>query len=158
MSLEKNETEDEKWMRVALALASLAEEKGDVPIGCVVVQDGKAIAKTYNTREQKNDPVGHAEITAIRKASQKLKTWRLTDCTLYVTLEPCFMCAGAIVQARFKRVVFAAFDAKAGAVGSLHNLLEDKRLNHRCDVSQGICAEESSKLLKDFFKKRRKKN
>lgn len=149
---------DEHWMQEALALADLAEKAGDVPVGCVLVDaQGQAVGRGYNSREQSHDPTAHAEIVALRQASQALQRWRLSDCTLYVTLEPCFMCAGAIVQARVGRVVFAAFDPKAGASGSLANVLQDNRLNHRCDVMAGVLSEPAARQLKDFFARRRKK-
>lgn len=151
-----NET-DAHHMQLALEAAKAAAERGEVPVGAVVVDSNNTIVSTAaNTRECETDPTGHAELKAIQLASQKLKRWRLSDCTLYVTLEPCFMCAGAIVNARLGRVVYGAVDPKAGACESLANVIQDARLNHRCEVTSGVLAEESSILLKDFFKQRRK--
>ncbi|MFN3696697.1 MAG: tRNA adenosine(34) deaminase TadA [Pseudobdellovibrio sp.] len=149
---------DKKFMKRALKIAKLAETKGEIPIGAVLVdKNDQIISQAHNIRELQNSVIGHAEIVALHKAGQKQQSWRLTDCTLYVTLEPCFMCAGALVQSRIKRVVFAAHDPKGGALGSLANLAEDKRLNHRFSVQSGLFAEESSQLLKKFFKMKRQK-
>ena len=146
---------DKHWMSIALAQARLAEAQGEVPVGAVLVNSQGEVALGHNLRETHTDPTAHAELLAVQKASAVLKRWRLSDCTLYVTLEPCFMCAGAIVLARIPRVVFATFDPKTGASGSLANILQDSRLNHRCEVSAGVLAEESSLLLKSFFRKKR---
>jgi len=143
--------EDEKYMRQALKLAKKAAELDEVPIGCVIVQEGKVIARGYNRRNTDNSTLAHAEIAAIRKASRKLSDWRLEECTMYVTLEPCQMCAGAIVQARIPRVVIGAMNPKAGCAGSIINLLEMKEFNHRVDVARGILEAECSQMLKDFF-------
>jgi tRNA(adenine34) deaminase len=143
-------------MDQALGLARAAELAGDVPVGCVIVNDQGLVSEGFNTREAAQDPTGHAEITALREASRKLGRWRLSDCTVYVTLEPCFMCAGALVHARVKRVVYAAPDPKTGAAASLANVLQDARLNHRCEVSRGVREGEASLLLKVFFRSRRK--
>lgn len=153
-----NTTDDKKWMRHALALADKAEANGDVPVGCVVVNDDGLVSEGFNERELTNDPTAHAEMIALQKASRKLGRWRLSDCRLYVSLEPCFMCAGAIVHARIGRVIFAATDPKTGAAGSLANLLQDARLNHRCELEKGLLETEASQNLKRFFKERRTKN
>jgi tRNA(adenine34) deaminase len=142
-------------MREALELAKEAASKGEVPVGAVLVRDDQVIARGYNLREAKQDPLSHAEMEAIGAACKSLKTWRLSDCELYVTLEPCIMCAGAIHQARLSRVVYGALDPKAGAMGSLYNVHEDMRLNHRLPVKGGVLADESVTLLRDFFKQRR---
>jgi tRNA(adenine34) deaminase len=143
------------WMGEALEMARQGAAVGEVPVGAVIVKDGVALARAHNQRERTKDPTAHAELLAIRAASQAIGDWRLIDTTLYVTLEPCPMCAGAIVLARIPRVVYAASDAKSGAAGTLFNLLQDERLNHRVDVIRGILAEESSVLLKSFFRERR---
>lgn len=147
---------DLDFMEVAIDLAHRSEAKGEVPIGALIVDDtGKVIAKATNLRETNLTVLGHAELVAIHRACKKLKTWRLTGCTLYVTLEPCHMCAGALVQSRIKRVVFGAFDPKGGALGTLTNLAEDKRLNHNFETIGGIKQEECAHQLKTFFKKKR---
>ena len=146
---------DQLWMHEALEMARQGAALGEVPVGAVIVKDGVALARAHNQREQTKDPTAHAELLAIRAASASIGDWRLIDTTLYVTLEPCPMCAGAIVLARIPRVVYAASDAKSGAAGTLFNLLQDERLNHRVDVIRGILAEESSDLLKSFFRGRR---
>jgi len=139
-------------MRAALDLASEAAGWGDVPIGAVVVSDaGEVVGTGSNVRERDGDPTGHAEMMAIREAAGDLGQWRLEGCTLVVTLEPCTMCAGALVAARVSRLVFGAFDEKAGAVGSLWDVVRDRRLNHRPEVVSGVLAEESAALLRDFF-------
>lgn len=149
---------DEKFMKVALKLAQKSEAIGEVPIGALIVSaDGQIIAKSTNLREKLNTTLGHAELVALHRACKKRDSWRLTDCTLYVTLEPCFMCAGALVQARIKRVVFGAHDPKGGALGSLASLHEHPKLNHRFEVVDGVLANECSQQLKEFFKKKRKK-
>lgn len=142
---------DTIFMGEALKEAKKALKKGEVPIGAVLVVEGKVVARGRNERETKHDPSAHAELIAIRKASRKLGSWRLSGATLYVTLEPCLMCIGAIVLARIDRLVFGAFDPKAGAVGSLYDISKDKRLNHRVEVTTGVMGEESGRLLKDFF-------
>ena len=142
---------DETFMALALDQARRAAEIGEVPIGAVVVCEGAVVASACNRREIDHDPAGHAELLAIREAARKLGRWRLSDCTVYVTLEPCPMCAGLMHQARIARCVYAAADPKAGALGTLYDLHDDVRLNHRFDVSSGILAEESSALLKEFF-------
>jgi tRNA(adenine34) deaminase len=148
---------DEAWMSHALSLAHQAEKAGDVPVGCVIVNSDGLVAEGWNAREVQRDPLAHAEIIAIQHAAQKLQRWRLSDCTLYVTLEPCFMCAGAIVLARIPRVVFATCDPKAGAGGSLANVLQDARLNHRCIVHSGLKRPEAANLLKGFFAEKRRR-
>jgi len=143
---------DEELMRQALALAALAAGDGDVPVGAVVADaSGTVIGTGRNTRERDADPTGHAEIVAIREAAAALGEWRLEGCTLVVTLEPCTMCAGALVAARVERLVFGAFDEKAGAVASLWDVVRDRRLNHRPEVVSGVLANESAELLRDFF-------
>ena len=137
-------------------LAKDAAEDNDVPVGAVVVnQNGEVIGRGKNEREKNNDPLAHAELIAIRDAAYNLSSWRFDDATLVVTLEPCAMCAGAIAQSRFARVVFGAFDEKAGAVGSLWDLIRDPRLPNKIEVISGLLADESAEVLKDFFKKRR---
>jgi tRNA(adenine34) deaminase len=143
-------------MRAALDEARDALESGDVPIGAVVLDaDGTVIARGHNVRERDGDPTGHAEMVAIRSAADVVGEWRLTGCTLVVTLEPCTMCAGAIVLSRLERLVFAAYDDKAGAVGSLWDVVRDRRLNHRPEVVSGLLADESRSLLDDFFARQR---
>ncbi|RDB35250.1 MAG: nucleoside deaminase [Spirobacillus cienkowskii] len=146
-------------MTRCLDLARNAAAIGEVPVGAIIVDSNKnIITEAHNLRETNKTATAHAELIAIEKACQSRSQWRLQDCTLYVSLEPCFMCAGAIILARIPRVVFAASDPKAGAVGSLFNVLNDSRLNHRCEVIAGVCSEESSRLLKSFFQERRKKS
>ena len=146
---------DEYFMRLALREAERALEHDDVPIGAVVVHGGEVIAATRNERELRHDPTAHAEILALREASGRLAAWRLLDTVLYVTLEPCAMCAGAIVLARVPRVVYAAEDSKAGAAGSVLDVLAEPRLNHRPAVVRGLLAEEAADLLRAFFASRR---
>lgn len=143
--------EDETYMRVALDEAGVAAGEGEVPIGAVVVCDGAVVARAHNRRENDRDPTAHAELLAIRAAAATLERWRLSECTVYVTLEPCPMCAGAMHQARIARLVYGAPDPKAGAVGTLYDLSDDERLNHRFDVTRGVLAEESGALLREFF-------
>lgn len=147
---------DERWMERALRLAEKAGELDEAPIGCVVVQGDRLIGEGYNLRESLKDPTAHAEMIAITQAAQTLEDWRLEGCTLYVTLEPCPMCAGAILQARVPRVVYGAVDPKAGAVDSLFRLLSDARLNHRCRVTGGVLAEPCGALLTEFFAAKRR--
>ncbi|AZZ35563.1 tRNA-specific adenosine deaminase [Bdellovibrio sp. qaytius] len=148
--------DDLKFMTQAYRLAQNAEDNGEVPIGAVVVDgDGNVIGKSGNKREQLNTVLGHAELVALHRACKKKNSWRLIDCTLYVTLEPCFMCAGALVQSRIKRVVFATHDPKAGAMGSIDDLSKHAKLNHSFTSESGLLQNECSHLLKDFFKKKR---
>ena len=142
-------------MHLALREAALALEHDDVPIGAVVVRDGEVLSGAHNERELRRDPTAHAEILALREAARIVGDWRLLDCTLYVTLEPCAMCAGAIVLARVDRVVYGTADPKAGAAGSVLDVLGEERLNHRPEVASGVLAEECSALLRDFFQARR---
>ena len=143
-------------MREAFALANQAQNAGDVPVGAVVINnEGEVIGRGFNTREVSHNPLGHAEVNALNDAASQLGSWRLDDCTLVVTLEPCTMCAGAIVQSRIGRVVFGAFDEKAGAVGSLWDVVRDPRLPHRPEVVSGVLAEEAAQLLSRFFKNKR---
>jgi len=146
---------DEDFMREALKEARRAFEEEEVPVGAVIVKDGEILARAHNLREKLNDPTAHAELIAIRLAAAKLNSWRLLDTTLYATVEPCPMCAGAIVLARVKRLVFGATDPKAGAAGTLMNLLDDGRLNHQVEVTGGVLEEESRELLRAFFLQRR---
>ena len=148
---------DEDYMRMALAQAHKAAELGEVPIGAVVVRDGAVVAEACNSREMAHDPAGHAEFTAIEEAAQKAGAWRLTGCTVYVTLEPCIMCAGLMHQARIDRCVFGAYDPKAGALGTLYRINADERLNHTFEVQGGVLEEECGELLRAFFRARRKR-
>jgi tRNA(adenine34) deaminase len=148
--------EHERWMRHALELARAAVDVEEVPVGAVIVRGGEVLAEAHNRTVSERDPCAHAEVLAIRSAAAAQGDWRLLDTVLYVTLEPCAMCAGAIVLARIPHVVFATPDPKAGMVGSLENLLQDERLNHRCEVTSGILSHESSQLLKSFFRARRR--
>ncbi len=143
---------DIDFMREALKEALKAQKRDEVPIGAVAVKEETIIARAHNLRESKQDPLGHAEIYLISKLSKKLKRWRLNDVTVYVTLEPCLMCMGALLQARVGRLVFASMDPKAGACGSLFDLSQDKRLNHRMEVKSGVLEKECSEILSDFFK------
>jgi tRNA(adenine34) deaminase len=149
--------EHENWMREAIREARKAEELQEVPIGAVIVKNGEIIGRGHNLRETAKDPTRHAEIVAIREASERLDAWRLLDCTLYVTLEPCPMCAGAIVQARLPRVVYAAPDPKAGCAGTLMNLLQEDRFNHRAEVISGVLQDECAAMLSGFFRSLRMK-
>jgi tRNA(adenine34) deaminase len=147
-----NKVSDKFFMEKALRHARRAFALGEVPVGAVIVKDNKIISWGYNTRESKQNPTHHAELIAINRAAKKLRSWRLLDCTLYVTLEPCTMCAGAIVLARLPRIVYAAPDPKAGACGSVLSLLDQPKLNHRPQVVSGVLADKSARLLKDFFR------
>jgi len=146
---------DQHYMRAAIEAAEIAEENGDVPIGAVVVYENQVIGRAYNQREQLADPTAHAEIIALTQAAAFVENWRLHGCTIYVTLEPCAMCAGALVLGRLDRFVFGCDDPKAGACKSLYNIVQDERLNHRLEVISGVLADECSKLLQDFFLRRR---
>ncbi len=141
------------FMKEALKEAKKAEQILEVPVGAVIVKDNKIIARAYNQKETKCDTTKHAEILAIQKASKKLKAWRLTDCEMYVTLEPCSMCAGAIIQSRIKKVYIGAMDEKTGSCGSVYNLFEDYKFNHHVEAEYGICKEECEEIIKEFFKK-----
>jgi tRNA(adenine34) deaminase len=148
--------EDERWMRLALDEARAAEALGEVPVGAVLVRGGEAVATGHNLTHTLQDPSAHAEMVAIRRGAQAIGHWRLLDCTLYVTLEPCAMCSGAIVLARVPRLVYAARDPKAGMSGSLDNLVQHPRLNHRVELVEGVLAEEAGELLRAFFRARRR--
>ncbi len=145
-------TEDEKYMRQAISQAKKAAANGDVPIGCVIVREGKVIARGYNRRNKDHQSLAHAELIAIRKASKLAGDWRLEDCKMYVTLEPCQMCSGAIVQARIPEVVIGCMNPKAGCAGSVINLLDMEGFNHRVRIVKGICEKECSEMLTQFFK------
>ena len=145
------EAHDIDFMKLALAAATEAAGRWEVPVGAVVVAAGAVIGTGYNCREQRQSPLGHAELMAVEEASKQLGTWRLDRCDIYVTLEPCLMCMGAILQARIRKLVFASLDPKAGAVESLYRLCEDQRLNHQLPVLGGVLADESAALLADFF-------
>ncbi len=149
---------DERYIQVAIEQARIAEENGDVPIGAVIVCENRIIGKAYNQREQLRDPTAHAEIIALTQAAAALGNWHLNGCTIYVTLEPCPMCAGALVLSRMDRLVYGCDDPKAGACKSLYNIVQDGRLNHRLEVTSGVLAEQCSKLLQDFFQRRRTEN
>ncbi len=148
--------QDEDFMRLALEQAQKAAQIGEVPIGAIVVHEGVVVASAHNLRETLQDPTAHAELLAMRQASQLLGSWRLVDCTTYVTLEPCPMCAGTMVNARLTRVVFGARDPKAGAIRTLYQLVEDPRLNHRVDVTEGILSDACGDILTEFFRGIRK--
>lgn len=147
---------EEKFMKEALKEAIKAYDKLEVPVGVVIVNNGKIIARAHNVKEQKQDTTRHAEIIAIQKASKKLNNWRLTNCEMYVTLEPCSMCAGALIQSRIKKVYIGTMDEKTGACGSVLNLLEDFTFNHKVEIETGILQKECEELLKKFFKELRK--
>jgi len=148
---------DEYWMQRALEEAKAAGVMGEIPVGAIIVCGGELVAAAGNLKEANQDPLGHAEILAIRRASEKLGRWRLSGCTLYVTLEPCAMCAGAIIHSRLDRVVYGATDPKAGAVRSLYQLLSDERLNHSPAIHSGVLETQASELLKAFFQKLRQR-
>lgn len=147
---------EEKYMKEALKEAKKAYDKLEVPVGVVIVNNGKIIARAHNVKEQKQDTTRHAEIIAIQKASKKLNNWRLTNCEMYVTLEPCSMCAGALIQSRIKKVYIGTMDEKTGACGSVLNLLEDFTFNHKVEIQTGILQKECEELLKKFFKELRR--
>ena len=153
-----NTNSDEKYMREAIRQAKKAYALGEVPIGCVIVHEGKIIGRGYNRRNTDKNTLSHAEITAIRKASKVIGDWRLEECTLYVTLEPCQMCAGAIVQARIPKVVMACMNPKAGCAGSILNILDMPQFNHQVEAVRGVLEEECSQMLKTFFKELRIRN
>lgn len=146
---------DVQWMTRALEMAEMAASRGEVPVGAVLTKNDEMVAQGHNLTATTKDPTAHAEVVVIREAAQKLGDWRLTGCTLYVTLEPCSMCAGALVLSRVERLVFGASDPKAGMVESLGNLVQDQRLNHRIEVTGGTLAAEAGGLLQDFFRARR---
>jgi len=148
---------DEYWMQKALVLAKKAATQDEVPVGSILVVNNRIISKSFNKKEQWATPIGHAELLCIHRASQKLGRWRLSDATLYVTLEPCVMCSGVLIQSRIGRLVFGALDPKGGGIESLFKLAEDSRLNHRFEVKGGVLAEECGKILSDFFKNQRSK-
>lgn len=148
-------TEDERYMKEAIRQARKAEAIGDVPIGCVIVYEGKIIARGYNRRNKEKTVLAHAELAAMRKACKKIGDWRLEGCTMYITLEPCQMCSGAILQARVDRIVIGCMNPKAGCAGSILNLLNMKEFNHQVEVERGVLEEECSEMLKSFFKKLR---
>lgn len=141
-----------KFMKEALKEAKKAELINEVPVGAVIVKDGKVISRAYNKKETTNSAINHAEIIAIQKANKKLNSWRLLDCEMYVTLEPCSMCAGAILQSRIKKVYIGTMDQKTGSCGSVFNLFDDYKFNHKVDIESGICKDECEKILQDFFK------
>jgi tRNA(adenine34) deaminase len=145
----------EQAMRIALQQAQLASDSGDVPVGAVVVRDGQIVSARHNEREATGDPTAHAEILALRDAAASLGRWRLNDCTLVVTLEPCVMCAGALINARIETLVYATADLKGGATSSLYNVCSDPRLNHNPIVKHGVCEHEATELLKEFFAQKR---
>lgn len=147
---------DEDWMQYVLSLAKKAEQQDEVPIGAILVMDGECIAEGWNKPISSNDPTAHAEIMALRAASEQLQNYRLPDTTLYVTLEPCVMCAGALIHARVARVVYGANDPKAGAAGSVFDLLGTDKLNHKIDITRGVMKDECASLLTSFFQRRRK--
>lgn len=153
------ELEHERWMEEAINEAKRAEALGEVPIGAVIVKEGRVIGRGYNRREIDQDPTAHAEIIAIRQAAEHVGGWRLTDCDLYITLEPCPMCAGAIIQSRIRQVVYGTEDPKAGCAGTLMNILADERFNHQTEVVTGVLKEACSSMLTNFFRtlRRRKK-
>jgi len=153
-----NSKEDKRFIKLAIEQANIAEENGDVPIGAVVVYKDQIIGKAYNQREQLKDPTAHAEIIALTQAAAFLQSWRLNGCTMYVTLEPCPMCAGALVLARMDRLVYGCDDPKTGACKSLYNIVTDGRLNHRLEVTSGVLAQECSRQMQEFFAKRRTVN
>ena len=150
-------TDDERFMKAAIREAKKAEKLEEVPIGCVIVYEGKIIARGYNRRNTDKNTLSHAELNAIRKASKKLGDWRLEGCTIYITLEPCQMCAGAIVQARITRAVIGSMNAKAGCAGSVLNILEMPQFNHQVEVTRGVLQEECSEMLSEFFRRLRTK-
>ena len=146
----------EKYMKIAINEAKKAYKKGDIPVGAIIVKNNKIISKAYNKKEKNNCPIDHAEILAIKKACKKLKTWHLDDCTLYVTMEPCLMCAGALVQSRIKKVVYGVENIKFGFAGSIDNILENKSMNHTIEITKKVCEKEIANMLKEFFKDKRK--
>lgn len=158
LDLEIDNQADERFMRMAIDQAFMAEENGDVPIGCVIVHQGRVIAKGCNQRELLHDPTAHAEIIALTQAAEYIGNWRLEGCTIYVTLEPCPMCAGALVLGRLDRLVYGTDDPKTGAVKSLYNIVQDPRLNHRLEVTSGVLQDDCRSQLQEFFRRRRLEN
>ena len=150
-------SKDIDYMKEALKEAELAKLEDEVPIGCVIVKDDQIIARSHNQRDKTNNPLGHAETLAIKKASEVVGDWQLVDCTLYVTIEPCIMCAGAIIQSRIKKVVYGAPEYKGGAFGSSIDILNAENINHRPEVIKGVLEEECSAIIKDYFKSKRNK-
>ena len=150
--------EDERWMKAALKEAEKAFDRGEVPVGAVVVHDNRVVGRGYNQTEGLKDPTAHAEIIAIGAAAGNFDSWRLSDCSLYATLEPCAMCAGAIVLARIDRLIFGPYDPKAGACGSLMNIIQDRRLNHQVSITSGVLADDCRVLLRSFFEKLRRED
>jgi tRNA(adenine34) deaminase len=155
VSLDRLMDDDRRWMQKALREAERAYEADEVPVGAVIVKDGRVLGRGHNQVERLGDPTAHAEMIAVTSACETLGSKRLTDCTLYVTLEPCPMCAGALVHAHLDRLVFGAFDEKAGAASTLYNIVQDERLNHRVEVVSGLEADRASGLLQDFFRAKR---
>jgi len=156
MALEETQAQkDQQYLRAAITAAKIAEENGDVPIGAVIVHQNNIIARAYNQREQLQDPTAHAEIIALTQAAAALQNWHLNGCTMYVTLEPCPMCAGALVLGRLDRLVYGCDDPKTGACKSLYNIVQDERLNHRLEVTSGVLREQCREQLQEFFAKRR---
>ena len=155
---QRQEQIDERYMRMAIDAAQVAEENGDVPIGAVIVYQNRVIGRAYNQREQLKDPTAHAEIIALTQAASFVGSWRLHGCTIYVTLEPCPMCAGALVLGRLDRLVYGCADPKTGACGSLYDIVRDERLNHRLEVTSGVLADDCAGLLQAFFQQRRPNN
>ena len=159
MALEETQAQkDQQYLRVAIEAAKIAEDNGDVPIGAVIVHQNNIIARAYNQREQLQDPTAHAEIIALTQAAAALENWHLHDCTMYVTLEPCPMCAGALVLSRMDRLVYGCDDPKAGACRSLYNIVQDERLNHRLEVTSGVLQEQCREQLQGFFARRREES
>jgi len=148
----------EKYMKIALKEAEKARQKDEVPIGCIIVKDNIILARAHNLRETKQDPCGHAEILAIRKASKKLNSWRLEGCDIYITVEPCIMCMGAIIQSRITTVIYGARDYKGGALGSSINVLDAQNINHHPEIISSILEDECSKIVSNYFKTKRNKN
>ena len=153
-----NKKEDQQFMQAAIESAKIAEENGDVPIGAIIVYQEQIIGKAYNQRQQLQDPTAHAEIIALTQAAAFVESWRLNGCTMYVTLEPCPMCAGALVLSRMDRLVYGCDDPKAGACKSLYNIVQDERLNHRLEVTSGVLQEQCRQQLQEFFSRRREEN
>jgi tRNA(adenine34) deaminase len=144
-----------RYIQEAIKEAQIAFDNGEVPVGAIIVNNDRIIARAHNQVELLKDPTAHAEVIAITQATSSLENWRLSDCTIYVTIEPCPMCAGALINSRIKKIVFGARDPRWGACGSVFNIVQDKRLNHQIEIIEGICQDECASLLKEFFKKRR---